>query len=128
MAKGKKTGGKNFQKGKSGNPGGRPALPDDLKAARKWCYEDMIRTIIEVGDITPADFKVMSKMDIHYRKRAIIAAYRKCDYRAIKDYEDRVFGKAKENIGLRDETDYSEQLKQLNEITDRVKNAGREKK
>jgi len=35
MAKGKKTGGKNFKKGKSGNDKGRPQLPEDLKKIRK---------------------------------------------------------------------------------------------
>lgn len=35
MAKGKKTGGKSFKKGESGNPNGRPSLPDDVKEARE---------------------------------------------------------------------------------------------
>lgn len=33
--KGRKTGGRNFEPGHSGNPGGRPKLPDDVKAAAK---------------------------------------------------------------------------------------------
>lgn len=34
MAQGKKTGGKNFKPGESGNPNGRPPVPDDLREAR----------------------------------------------------------------------------------------------
>jgi hypothetical protein len=34
MAKGKKSGGKNFKKGKSGNEKGRPLLPEDLRKIR----------------------------------------------------------------------------------------------
>jgi hypothetical protein len=34
MAKGSKTGGKDFKPGESGNPNGRPPLPADLKATR----------------------------------------------------------------------------------------------
>lgn len=35
MARGRKTGGKNFVKGQSGNPDGRPTLPPEVKAARQ---------------------------------------------------------------------------------------------
>ena len=34
MAKGNKTGGKDFEPGRSGNPNGRPRLPEDLREAR----------------------------------------------------------------------------------------------
>ncbi len=35
MAKGKKTGGRNFQPGQSGNPNGPTPIPEDIKQARK---------------------------------------------------------------------------------------------
>lgn len=35
MARGKKTGGRDFQPGQSGNPAGGPKTPEDLKEARK---------------------------------------------------------------------------------------------
>lgn len=35
MAKGKKTGGKDFQKGVCTNPNGRPPIPEEIKEARK---------------------------------------------------------------------------------------------
>jgi hypothetical protein len=34
MAKGRKTGGKDFEPGKSGNPAGRPPLPEDVRLAK----------------------------------------------------------------------------------------------
>lgn len=35
MAKGKKTGGRDFEPGESGNPSGRPNLPEEIKQGRK---------------------------------------------------------------------------------------------
>jgi hypothetical protein len=54
MAKGKKTGGKNFPPGVSGNPGGRPPLPDDVRIARDAArgeYDRIVARLISV----PAD-------------------------------------------------------------------------
>lgn len=45
MAKGKKTGGRDFKKGVSGNPGGSPKIPDDLKEARKLSRIEMERVL-----------------------------------------------------------------------------------
>lgn len=42
MAKGKKTGGRNFRKGQSGNPDGRPPLPPEIRALRKSMGDDLI--------------------------------------------------------------------------------------
>ena len=98
MAKGKKTGGKNFPKGH--RFGGRKPLPDDIKEARTLSYNEMCRTVIEVRGLTPEKVK---KLDIEKEtlgKRAIMNAFVKLDYRGIKDYEDRLWGKAKENIDL----------------------------
>lgn len=41
MAKGKKTGGRNFQAGKSGNPAGRKPDPLELKEARKYTRQEV---------------------------------------------------------------------------------------
>jgi len=45
MAKGKKTGGRNFKKGVSGNPGGATKIPEDLKEARKFTRIEMERVL-----------------------------------------------------------------------------------
>lgn len=43
MAKGRKTGGRDFPPGVSGNPAGSPGLPQDLKNARKLNQVEMER-------------------------------------------------------------------------------------
>src|SRR5271157_5312052 len=89
---------------KKGNPGGgRKTLPADIRAARNMSYEDMCHTVIETRNMTPAELKQIDLENIPFGKRAIINAYAKMDYRAIKEYEDRVWGKAKETVALMDE-------------------------
>lgn len=43
-----KTVGKPFQKGKSGNPGGRPRIPDDVKEAAKALTSLAMKTLEEI--------------------------------------------------------------------------------
>lgn len=45
MAKGKKTGGRNFEKGKSGNPNGRPRLSPEAKAIKKLTSDEYITLV-----------------------------------------------------------------------------------
>ena len=97
MAKGKKTGGRDFKKGHK--LGGRPKLPDDIRAARNLSYEDMCRMVIEVRGMSPKDAEKKLKQ-CELGMRAIITAYLNLDYRAIKEYEDRLFGKAKDIIDI----------------------------
>lgn len=121
MAKGKKTGGRDFAKGHT--LGGRRKLSSDIRAARSVSYEQMCRTVINTRNMTPAELKQIDLENISLGKRAIINAYAKMDYRAIKEYEDRLWGKAKETVALMDETDYSQQMVKLKMITDSIKNA-----
>lgn len=48
MATKKKTGGKDFVKGQSGNAGGRPKIPADIKEAFRELSWDAIDTLTEV--------------------------------------------------------------------------------
>ena len=109
MATGKKTGGKNFAKGNK--IGGRKALPADIKAARNLSYEDMCRTVIEVRNMTPETVKKEDMEKVPLGERAIINAYAKLDYRGIKDYEDRLWGKARESMELSTPEDSSITIK-----------------
>lgn len=108
MAKGKKTGGKNFEVGNT--YGGRKALPDDIKAARNLSYEEMCRTVIDVRNLTPAQVRSMNLEEEPLGKRAIINAYVKMDYRGIVEYENRLWGKAREHIDLNTEKDRFDDL------------------
>jgi hypothetical protein len=101
MAKGRKTGGRDFKKGE----GGRKPLPADIKAARNLSYEDMCRTVIKVRKMTRKDVKAEDNDELELGKRAIMNAYAKLDYRAIYDYENRLWGKAKETLDLNPDQD-----------------------
>jgi len=96
MAKGKKTGGRNFKKGE----GGRKPLPEDIKMARNLSYEEMCKTVIEVRKLTPEKVKDENMDKMPLGKRAILNAYAKLDYKGIKEYEDRLWGKAKESYDI----------------------------
>lgn len=90
--------GKPFVKGNKG--GGRKPLPKDILAARSMATEEMLRTVIDVRRMTTGEVKKLDLDKVPLGKRAIISAYAKNDYKGIKDYEDRLFGKATENIDL----------------------------
>ena len=55
MAKGKKTGGRNWALGQSGNPVGTPVVPDDLKAARKLNRIELERVLNRYIYMTKAE-------------------------------------------------------------------------
>ncbi len=89
-----------FKEGESGNPGGRPKLPDDIKEARQMSLEEFLRYIISVMKLTPSEVKEINMDDMPLGKRAILNAFAKNDYKAMKDFQDRLWGKAKESIDL----------------------------
>lgn len=90
--------GRPFAKGNKG--GGRKPLPEDIRAARAMATEEMLRTVIEVRLLTIGEVKKLDLDKVSLGKRAIISAYVKNDYKGIKVYEDRLFGKAQESIKL----------------------------
>lgn len=55
MARGKKTGGKNWQPGQSGNPAGGPGLPQDLRDTRKMTSADVTRILTMLMDLSPTE-------------------------------------------------------------------------
>lgn len=57
MAKGFKTGGRNFKPGQSGNPKGGPGLPGDLRQAKKLNRIEMERLLNKYLWITPGETK-----------------------------------------------------------------------
>lgn len=115
-----------FKKGHKPVSPGRKPLPKETMEARNLSYNEMCTTVIEVRHLTPNDLKKIDMNNVSLGKRAIINAYAKLDYRGIKDYEDRLWGKAKETLDLGlnlDELD-EHQLNKLNEIRKRVLDNG----
>lgn len=114
--------GKPFEPGNKG--GGRKPLPKDILAARAMATEEMLRTVIEVRRMTTGDVKKLDLDKVPLGKRAIISAYAKNDYKGIKDYEDRLFGKAHETLSLDGEfkvTDPIEIIDYRGKIAERLK-------
>lgn len=94
-----------FKKGQIANPKGRKPLPADVRASRNMSHEELCRTVIEVRNMTYREALTIDKDLISLAKRAILNAYVKLDYRGIKEYEDRLWGKAQEKmmIGMNSE-------------------------
>jgi len=87
-----------FKKGHKPASPGRPKLPADIRAAKTLSYEEMCRTVIEIRSFTPKKIKGLNMEEMPLGKRAIINAYIKLDYNGIRQYEDRLWGKATETI------------------------------
>ena len=89
-----------FKKRQVANPGGRKALPPDVRKAKHISYEEMCRAVIKARKLTPAEYKKLVKKDLTFGEAVIIEAYVKRRYIGIKQYEDRLWGKAKEYVEL----------------------------
>lgn len=98
MAKGKKTGGKAFAKGNK--LGGRKPESLEEKAAKALVREKLFGVVALIWNSTEADIRALDIKTLTIGERAVLDAYRKKNYLAIKTYEDRVLGKAKESIEL----------------------------
>ncbi len=79
-----------------GNAGGngRKKMPPDIRAVRSLSYANMIQTVVEVRQMTPAQARELDLEKMPLGRRVILKAYLEADYRAVAYYEDRVFGKA----------------------------------
>lgn len=63
MAKGKKSGGRDFKKGQSGNPNGRPPVPEDVREARKLGKSEFTRIMNKCLFMSLADFDIEMRRD-----------------------------------------------------------------
>lgn len=99
MAKGKKTGGRDFKKGNVPKSPGRKPLPPDIREAKNYILEDIIKSVYNARTMTVSEAtKNLSTMKLG--ERAIINSYLNFDYQGIKIFEDRVLGKPKETAEI----------------------------
>ena len=89
-----------FVKGKSGNPTGRPKLPEDILKAVNSGREDICRALFEIENLTIPEAKSIKQDNLSLLKRVILKAFIDNDHASIKIYQDRVYGKAKETVDL----------------------------
>lgn len=61
MGKGKKTGGRNFSTGRSGNVKGRPALPPEIKQAREVLGEEFQNNGLRCWNMTVGEVQTLIK-------------------------------------------------------------------
>ena len=98
MANGKKTGGKNWVPGQSGNPNGRPKLPDEIKEARKISVEKIIEMFSKYLLMTEEDFKKVDRtnltmLEVWFLKN-VDYAISKRDHHVFDKILDRVIGRS----------------------------------
>lgn len=109
MAKGKKTGGRNFQKGKSGNPAGGIKLPPEIAAARKINTANYVAIINELSGFTVEELKAIYANEKENILRACVAAAmlytrQNGDPARLDKLMDRAIGKVADNIQITDNT------------------------
>lgn len=105
MAKGKKSGGKSFVKGESGNIKGRPVLPPDLLEARKLNKIEVSRIINNymnqpIGNIQAAVNNQDSTALEAMIAKLITEAHRHGDHNRLNFLFDRMIGKVTDKVEL----------------------------
>jgi hypothetical protein len=125
MAKGKKTGGKDFPRGESGNPNGRPVLPPEVKALKSVTNE----TIKEVMDLLlEKDITALEELAESDTEPALKVLYAAGVLRAIKEGDpahiepvlNRVLGKPKESVQLSGDKENPVEVKHSLTVLERI--------
>jgi len=98
-----KSGGRDFKKGQSGNPKGRPVEAPEIKALKAVTNEH-IKEIVElllnnnIAKLTELSESTTEPMLTVLYARGILYAYENSDLSSIESTLNRVAGKPKENI------------------------------
>jgi hypothetical protein len=98
VAKGKKTGGRDYPKGVSGNPAGRPPVPSDLLEARALTPSEFDRIANKLLELTKDELNSLLKNDKTPAKvvmlaRIIRSAMWSSDPKRAAFFLDRLIGK-----------------------------------
>lgn len=100
MSKGKKTGGRDFKPGQSGNPHGSPGLPQDLRDARKYTSAEVTRILTFLIDLEPsayAAYKPKTMLETIVMSLMSKAIEEGCTAR-LNLLFDRIIGKVKDQL------------------------------
>lgn len=110
MANGKKTGGKNFEPGKSGNPAGRPTVPAELRSAKKAFKQHFDEVALELLTMPFSELKALASEEVALRDktesfrmamaRVLHKAIGMGDTSRLNFYLDRVIGSVKNQVEL----------------------------
>lgn len=93
-----------FEPGRSGNPGGRPALPAELKLFRTTTYKDFLSALQRYGQMSKTEIQAelhradATMFEIMFANLVVSAA--KGDKDARKELLERLWGKVKDSIEL----------------------------
>ena len=105
MARGRKTGGRDFKKGQSGNPKGRPPMPEDLRQIKKLSPALIRNIIAKLSRMSRIELEKHIKQSTTPMLEATIGnVYHKAlvngDYMRMNFLLDRTIGKVKDEIDM----------------------------
>lgn len=103
MAKGKKTGGKDFVPGKSGNINGRPSIPKELRDLKKYTAEELEELITTLFNATDAEIEEIIRDPAAPRIKKLMAqvlekSYESGNMSQVDMVLSRIIGKVREKV------------------------------
>jgi hypothetical protein len=106
MAKGRKTGGRDWKPGETGNPNGSPGLPKDLREARKLNQMELERTVNRFLFMTPTELAAVTgdpttTMFDRFVARIITLGETEGDERRLEFILQRIVGKVQDRIEVK---------------------------
>lgn len=105
MAKGFKTGGRDFLPGHKDTPNaGRPKMPEEIKRIRAAVLTDIAQCMEALTMDETAALEFLKGPDKSLFKNILANAYVKKDWKTIEAFLDRFIGKPKQQVDIKQET------------------------
>lgn len=92
-----------FKPGQSGNPGGRPALPADLRRLRHSCRKELLESVLKIMSMDEETADKYSKSNLKVIERltfAVIGRAQQGDVAAFKQALEVAYGKLPDDSTL----------------------------